>query len=501
MAYTKYTQEQYQEFLKEFNPTLIIGEGVDWSPVTLSLKQIVHLLFWGQSWSWKSVFVLQLIFQLLFLTNPKSLQLILVDPLRVSFKDFKYLPHLLCPVASTAQEAVDAVSLMMNINRERYQFFENIWFENVYDYNEALAKDKIPYKDGPLQKTVSLSEIPDEYIEKTATQNYRLWEPMSQVIIFMDEFNAIMMQPEFWWKTPSEASSPALKNITWVSEQARKAWIIIIVGTQKIDANSLPTKIRGNLKTRICLKVATADWSTAILSDAPENRRDWFRLTWYGDGLVFNEDLNPNEAVRFQSAMVHHEDMLDLVNAFITAYWQWNVEYQESVSEEYARSSEDLEPQPISYDIWKVGLPPLLTVRDSIFCKPEWQKLLSEVIRSPFLWDDKVIQLRYPSIKSADLKSMRQRLVDVWILGNNEQLGDDGEPIEGSEGYFWLNLKMKWLEEVLIRCWFTKDLKDTWDLDSLDYQDCMMKLCIIHLNRYYIAWASNISYSISDYDF
>jgi len=39
---------------------------------------------------------------MLFLTNPDSLKLILVDPLRVSFKDFKELPNLVFPVSNTA---------------------------------------------------------------------------------------------------------------------------------------------------------------------------------------------------------------------------------------------------------------------------------------------------------------------------------------------------------------------------------------------------------------
>lgn len=64
---------------------------------------------------------------------------------------------------------------MMDINNERYRFLEGVGFENIYDYNKALSKNKVPYKgeDG-IKKMVKLSSIPREYIKKTKTENYKL---------------------------------------------------------------------------------------------------------------------------------------------------------------------------------------------------------------------------------------------------------------------------------------------------------------------------------------
>lgn len=507
-----YNKEYYQNFLTEFDPTLIIWEWIDWLPVTINLKKIVHLLFAWQSWSWKSVFILQLLFQMLFLTNPKSLQLILIDPLRVSFKDFKKIPNLLCPVANTSQEAKEAIGLMYRVSKERYQFLENIGFENIFDYNEALVKNKIPYKDWDFQKIVWLEEIPDSYIESTKTENYRLGEPMSQVVAFIDEFSALMLDEDFGWKNPADANTQVLKDLIGISNEARKAWIVIILWTQKIDAASVPMKIRGNMKTRICLKVWKTEVSTATLWDTPENKRDWSKLSGYWDGLIYNEDLNATMAIRFQSAFVSHSDMLDLINGIITVYWGNKFEYI-AVNDDYAKSSQDLEPLPIPYDSYKDGLPDVIIVKDNVFLQTKYQKLLSQLIREPFNWDDKVIKLRYPSIK--DLPVIKQQFMDVWLLSMNslnsetweeslwdwtweEETTKKKKKQEWEEQYLGLNLKLKGLESVLISAWFTKEMRETWDTRFNDiYLNGMMRLCLLHLNKYYNPAASKLS--ISDY--
>lgn len=496
-----FTKEYYKQFLSEFNPSLIIWEWVDWNNVEIKLMKIVHLLFWGQSGSWKSVFVLQLLFQMLFKTNPETLKLILVDPLRVSFKDFKEIPHLLTPIANTSQEAIQAINLMMDINRERYEFLENIWFENIYEYNEALYEDKIPYKVDWLQKIVSLKEISKEYINKTKTENYILWKPIPQVVTFIDEFNALMLDEEFGWKTPADANTKVLKDLIWVSEQARKAWILIFVWTQKIDAKTVPTKIRWNMKTRICLKVSSTDASRAILWDTPENKRDWAKLTWYWDWLVFNEDLSISQAIRFQSAYVSNEDMLDIINWFLTAYWKNDFEYIK-VNDEYAKNSEDLEPQPIVYDDYKDWLPNLIIVKDNIFLQPKYQKMLSQLIREPFSWDDKTIKLRYPSIPTKDFSIIKQQFMDVWLLWFNkpedEKWKEDSK--KENEWYLGLNLKLRWLEEILVKVWFIKNDRGSWDAKfNEEYQVYMMKLMLIYLNKFYNPVGKTLKLDINEY--
>ena len=53
----------------------------------------------------------------------------------------------------------------------------------------------------------------------------------------------------------------------------------------------------------------------------------------------------------------------------------------------------------------------MLIVKDNIFLQPKYQKLLSQLIREPFSWDDKAIKLRYPSIR--DFSVIKQQLMDT----------------------------------------------------------------------------------------
>ena len=487
----EYNKEKYENFLNEFNPKVIIGKGVDWKYIEIELKKIVHLLFGWQSGSGKSVFVLQFLFQLLFLSNPDTLKLLLVDPLRVSFKDFKELPNLLAPVWNTAMEAIAITNQMMEINRERYIFLENIWFEDIYEYNEALLENKIPYKIKWLKKLIWLQEIPEEYIKKTSTENYKLWEPIPQVVVFYDEFNALMLDPDFGWKTPENASTPVLKDLIGVSEQARKAWIIIILGTQKISAATVPTAIRWNLKTRICLKVSSWAASRTILWDTAENNNQWAKLVGYWDLLVYNEDLNSKIAIRWQSFYVSFNDMLDLLNGIVTTYWKNKFEYIK-VNEDYAQNEEDLEPSPIPYEDFKVGLPNLIIVKNNVFLKDKYTKLLTEIIKNPFFWDDKVLALRFGSIKK-DLKSIKQKLIDSRILAMNKVDWSDKE-------YLGLNLKLKGINYIYDKYGIDPNNRESWDTDNYDYQIDMMKLCLIHLNKTYNAAARKLSYDLKEYE-
>lgn len=497
----EHNKQKYDEFMKEFDPKLIMWKGTNGKYIEIKLSKIVHLLFWGQSGSWKSVFVLQLLFQILYKTNPSSLKLLLIDPLRVSFKDFKELPHLTAPVWNTVSEAIQLTNTMMDINKERYVFLENVWYENIYEYNEWLQENKIPFKVKGLNKIVWLEDIPDDYIEKTRTENYVIWEPIPQLVIFYDEFNALMLNSEFGWKNPAEASSPVLKDLIWVSEQARKAWIIIILWTQKINASTVPTAIRWNLKTRICLKVSSTMASRTILGDTAENNTQWAKLVWYWDLLAFNEDLNSSLAIRGQSFYVSMTDMMDLINWFLVAYWKNEHEYIK-VNVEYAQKEEDLEPLPIDYEDFKIWLPNLLIVKDNLFLKPKYTKLLSEIARRPFEWDDKILALRYSSLKK-DLKIIKQQLMDTKILAINK-LDNNNEKKsktkEEKDGYLGFNLKLKGFSYIMDKHNLKIEETEEWDTDDYDYQVDMIKLMLLHLNRSYNQAARKLSIDLRKYE-
>ena len=98
-------------FRKETDP-LAIPVGVDSAekPVFIDLAKLPHLLIAGRSGAGKSMWLYSAITGLLYRNSPDRVKLLLIDPKRTAFDDYKNLPHLAIPVAQRWQEVVDALN-------------------------------------------------------------------------------------------------------------------------------------------------------------------------------------------------------------------------------------------------------------------------------------------------------------------------------------------------------------------------------------------------------
>lgn len=196
--------------------------------------------------------------------------------------------------------------------------------------------------------------------------------------------------------------------------------------------------------------------------------------------------------------------MLNVINAFIKIYWSNDFEYIQ-VNQEYAKDLEDLEMLPIDPSIFTEGLPDIMIVQDNIFMKAEYQKVLSDIIRNPKIFDPKMLALNYPSISSKNFKILNHRLIQGGILALNkiEDLEDNNNKKEKGkkeESYFGLNLKLPWLNLVLNRLQLFVQEPTDWDsidTDDSEYQNLLMKLILIRLNKIYIPAAKKENISIN----
>lgn len=228
------------------------------------------------------------------------------------------------------------------------------------------------------------------------------------------------------------------------------------------------------------------------------------KLAGYGDGLCYNLNLSTTHAIRFQSAYVSEEDMLDLVNGLIKTYGTNDFDYIQ-VNEEYAKSIDDLEMSPIDPSIFTDKLPDIIIVSDSIFMKSDYQKLLSEIIRNPAQWDDKQVALNYPSILPKTLKLLRHQLYTSKILAVNVIVPDEEEGEEKKkqgkkeEGDFGLNLKLPGLSTIMNELGYNIDEPRSWDTEDTRYQNYMMKLLLLRLNKNFVPGARDISTDITKY--
>lgn len=329
---------------QKFNSKLLFGYKSIWGYVGLNLKQIRHLLFWGQSSSGKSVYLSSIIYQILYLSHPSAIKLLLIDPLRVSFRPFKKIKHLFGPVAMSEEEAIEAIQSLVEENRDRYGFLEALGYEDIYEYNSDIWAGMIKSVDSyglstkkriwakKTMKNSNLEQVGEgeiEALQKAVGEKYKVGKVLPQLVLIYDEFNAYNGYALY-------EKYKIVDKLVKLWEQARKAGIILILGTQKIDAESVPSKLRENFPTRVCLKVATSFNSKAILWEQAENKTAGSLLSGSGDMLVYNgESLDLMNAERAQGFYVSKEATDELLRRNFEAYGTNDFVYKEKEEDNY----------------------------------------------------------------------------------------------------------------------------------------------------------------------
>lgn len=324
------------------NPNIFIWAKSTWWYVLLTLSKIKHLLFWWESGSWKSVFLRSFIYQLIYNTSPDSLKLVLIDPLKVSFQVFKKIKNLAYPVATSVEEANGAIDFLYKTSNERYTYLEKLWYEDIYSYNKDVSEKIINTVDEETMlpkkrrlewnnssKYEHLEILPKKEWDKYSLNEYKINKIIQQIVCVYDEFNT------YNWELQYEKNW-SLDTLTKIWEQARKSWIILVLWTQTINADSVPTQLRSNLKTRVSLTVSSKANSRAILWDAPSNKSDWALLTWNWDMLVYNwDELELNNAIRAQWFFVSEDDLIELISDNMEMFWKNDFIYKEKDEDLY----------------------------------------------------------------------------------------------------------------------------------------------------------------------
>ena len=328
-----------------FNPQIFMGYASEWGYLKLKLNKLRHLLFWGQSGSWKSVFLNSLIYQFLYNTHPSEVKLVLIDPLKVSFWIFKKIKNLAYPVAMNLKEIINAINFLIEEQDRRYTYLETLGYEDIYEYNEDVDKGIIKMVDEywlATKYSINWNSSKYEKIEKEDLEKlqenidnklkgryYKIGEKISQIVMVYDEFN------KFNWH-PVYEKAKAVETLVKISEQGRKAWMVLILWTQTINADSVPTMLRNNIPTRVCLKVMSKAASRAIIWEEAENKSLGSALTWNWDMLLYNwEVFWVSMAMRGQGFYVSESSMIDLLRLNFDTYGTNNFVYKENEQDEY----------------------------------------------------------------------------------------------------------------------------------------------------------------------
>jgi DNA segregation ATPase FtsK/SpoIIIE, S-DNA-T family len=243
---------------------IAIGKDVTGQNYIYPLSKMPHLLVAGATGAGKSVWINGLLLSLIYRYSKDRLGLILVDMKRVELKLYEGIPHLLSPVITDSEKAVNALKWTVLEMDKRYKVLEESGKRNIKDYNKyAYTYSK---------------------------------DPMKYIVFVIDELGDLMML----------AKNEVEPIIVRLTQMARAVGIHIVLGTQRPDTQVVTGLIKANIPTRIAFAVASQIDSRVILDQVGAEK-----LLGQGDGLI----VTPSSigARRFQGAFVEENEVKKVV--------------------------------------------------------------------------------------------------------------------------------------------------------------------------------------------
>ena len=247
---------------KEFNnPKLKIPlafwKNVNWETIVWDLTKMPHLLVAGQTASGKSVWVNAFLLSMLYKFSPSELKLILIDPKIVELSVYNWIPHLLTPVITKPEKALNSLKWCVAEMLRRYDLARQVWARNLEEYNKKVSKDKkLPF-----------------------------------IVLVLDELADLMMSGD---------KKDVEWNITRIAQMARAVWMHVIIATQRPSVNIITWVIKANVPSRVAFTVSSQIDSQTILG------KKWAEdLLWMWDMLYYPTGRLEPERVQWVFVETH----------------------------------------------------------------------------------------------------------------------------------------------------------------------------------------------------
>jgi len=254
---------------------IVLGKDIAGDPYSMDLARAPHLLIAGQTGSGKSVCINTLMASILASKTPDELRMILVDPKVVELKLYENIPHLLHPVVTDPETAVQALQWACWEMDRRYDVLASAKVRNIAGYNKKFREGK-------------LAELVDPEENKQ----------MPFIMVVIDELADLMMV----------AGKEVEVSIARIAQKARAVGIHLVLATQRPSTNVITGVIKANLPTRISFKVASQIDARTILDKGGAEK-----LLGRGD-MLFRAIEDP-EPVRVHGAFLEDQEAEDLAEA------------------------------------------------------------------------------------------------------------------------------------------------------------------------------------------
>jgi len=258
---------------------LFLGKDSSGEALVSDLTEMPHLLIAGTTGSGKSVCINSIITSVLLTKRPDEVKFILIDPKMVEMTAFNTVPHLMCPIVTETQRAVQILEWATVKMDERYSLLSEARVKNIAEYN-SLGPEEIKARFNPTNEDEE-AKIPKR---------------LPYIVIVIDELADLMMT------SPKEIEA----YIVRLAQKSRAVGIHIVLATQRPQATVVTGLIKSNMPTRIGFRVAARMDSRIILD---QNGAE--ALLGQGDMLFLKPGTS--DLVRAQGVFVDDEEIKKIV--------------------------------------------------------------------------------------------------------------------------------------------------------------------------------------------
>jgi len=258
---------------------LFLGKDSSGEALVSDLTTMPHLLIAGTTGSGKSICINSIITGILLTKRPDEVKMILIDPKMVEMTAFNTIPHLMCPIVTETQMAVQILEWATVKMDERYSLLAEARVKNVAEYNR-LGSGEIVKRFGPSS--------PEE--------EAKIPKKLQYIVIVIDELADLMMT------APKEIEA----YIVRLAQKSRAVGIHIVLATQRPQATVVTGLIKSNMPTRIGFRVAARLDSRIVLD---QNGAE----TLLGEGDMLFLKPGTSDLIRAQGTFVDEAEVKRIV--------------------------------------------------------------------------------------------------------------------------------------------------------------------------------------------
>lgn len=223
---------------KKMHIPLYLGKDSSGEALVSDLTKMPHMLIAGTTGSGKSVCINSIIVSILMTKRPDEVKLILVDPKMVEMTSFNTVPHLMCPIVTETQMAVQILEWATVKMDERYAVLAEARVKNIAGFNRLGAE-----------------EVINRFKPTTPEEEAKIPKKLPYIVIIIDELADLMMT----------AAKEIESYIVRLAQKSRAVGIHIVLATQRPQATVVTGLIKSNMPTRIGFRVAARMDSRIIL--------------------------------------------------------------------------------------------------------------------------------------------------------------------------------------------------------------------------------------------